>query len=233
LRGAATKTHQEYAAAFDKLKSLLGRKGLFICHSVIAALGNRILRSGSTERTDSLLHRLSNEWRRLEEELQVEIDSRVFAYLQSGDEAIDQAIECFDKDPLEQNPRRWRFNAIFSMLWPRGGYARSARLAVYNPFSQLPATEHDLVRLFLDGEPVRVSVEGADWRQEMGECLIRDGEVILEAPSSRTALLRDSLLSVVTVPVDTGFMLVHPRINGIDRRGGSVSVALSLSEGMQ
>ncbi|MDB4371464.1 protein DpdJ, partial [Mariniblastus sp.] len=233
LRNASTDTHDAYATAFETLKQILAQKGLFVCHSVIAAISNRILRPGSTQQTDELLHGLIAEWNALESKLMVEIDPRVFAYQQSERDEIDQAILQFGVDELETDRRQWRFNAIFSLLWPRGGVTRSSGLSVYNPFANLPTTEHDLVRMFLSGEPKKVAIEDPNWRDEFAKYLVKDSLVILDAPSSHLGQLRDSLLSVMTCPTDTGSMLVHPSIRSIERRNGRMLLTLSLSEAIQ
>ena len=232
-REAATKNHKEHAEAFESLRKTLSSRGLFTCHGVIAAIANRILRPGSSDRTDALLYRLISQWRTLEDKLQVEIDPRILAYLESANDAIDDVIQESGDNAIEVNRRQWRFNTLFSLLWPRGGVSRSARLAAYNPFDQLPETEHDLIRLFLSGEPQRVSVSQENWRDELCACLVRDSEVILESKPDDLPTLRKSLLEVMTVPIDSGFMLLHPKVRRVDRRTDLVEVTLSLPEGVQ
>jgi hypothetical protein len=232
-RDAVTQNHQEHADAFDALRATLTRRGLFTCHGVVAAIANRILRPGSNADTDTLLHRMITRWRDLEDNLDVEIDPRILAYLESADNAIDSVIQDSGDNAIEVNRRQWRFNTLFSLLWPRGGVSRSARLAAYNPFSQLPETEHDLVRLFLVGEPQRVSVENDDWLQIACESLVRDSEVILVAKPSDLQVLRKALMDVMTIPIDSGFMLLHPKVNRVDRRAESIEIGLTLPEGVQ
>lgn len=232
-RDAATKNHKEHAEAFESLRKTLSSRGLFTCHSVIAAIANRILRPGSSDRTDLVLHRLVSRWHALEEKLEVEIDPRILAYLESANDAIDDVIRDSADNVIEVDRRQWRFNTLFSLLWPRGGVSRSARLAAYNPFLSLPETEHDLIRLFLNGEPRRVSVDQENWRHELRECLIRDSEVILESKPDDLPKLRKSLMEVMTVPIDSGFMLLHPKVNRVDRRSDSIEIVLSIPEGVQ
>ena len=43
LRQAHAESHDAYAGAFDDLIRLLSQRGLFVCHSVVAALGTRIV----------------------------------------------------------------------------------------------------------------------------------------------------------------------------------------------
>ena len=232
-RNAASKNHQAHADAFDALRKTLAKRGLFTCHGVIAAIANRILRPGSNDDTDSLLHRMISRWRDLEDKLNVEIDPRILAYLESANDAIDSVIKDPGDNAIEVNRRQWRFNQLFSLLWPRGGISRSARLAAYNPFNQLPETEHDLVRLVLVGEPERVSVDSDDWPKKARDSLVRDSEVILVAKPDDLPALRNALMEVMTVPIDSGFMLLHPKVNRVDRCTDSIEIGLSLPEGVQ
>lgn len=232
-RVASTENHKAHADAFEGLRKTLDKKGLFTCHGVVTAIANRILRPGSNEDTDALLHKMLSRWRDLEDELNVEIDPRILAYLESADDAIDDVIRDPGDNAIEANRRQWRFNTLFSLLWPRGGVSRSARLAAYNPYDSLPETEHDLVRLFLVGEPMRVSVDNSDWRQQACDALVHDSEVILVAEPSDLPILRKSLMEVMTVPIDSGFMLLHPKVNRVDRRAESIEIGLSLPEGVQ
>ena len=83
------------------------------------------------------------------------------------------------------------------------------------------------------GEPVRVSVESDDWQQQACDSLVRDSEVILVAKPNVLLILRKALMEVMTVPIDSGFMLLHPKVNRVDRRAESIEIGLSLPEGVQ
>jgi hypothetical protein len=232
-RNAITLSHDAHATAFESLRKTLSKRGLFTCHGVIAAIANRILRPGSTDRTDALLYRMITRWKELEDLLQIEIDPRILAFMESANESIDDIIRETDDNAIEVNRRQWRFNTLFSLLWPRGGVSRSARLVAHNPFSSLPESEHDLVRLFLSGEPQRVSVDQVDWRRIASEHLVQDSEVILVARPSQLPALRQSLLDIMTKPIDSGFLLLHPKVNRVSRFAESVEISLTLPEGMQ
>ena len=83
------------------------------------------------------------------------------------------------------------------------------------------------MRLFLSGEPTRVNVEEEDWLQKASDCLIRDSEVILVGDPKDTPSLRKALMEVMTVPIDSGFMLLHPKVERVDRRVETIEISLS------
>jgi hypothetical protein len=232
-RAAMHEGHNQHAIAFDSLRRLLGRRGLFTCHGVIAALCNRILRPGSSDQTDQLLHGLIQRWRQLESDLQIEIDPRIFAYFESENESIEDFLGEGMESAINLDRRQWRFNLILSLLWPRGGVSRSARLSAYNPFDQLPETEHDLVRMALGSGAQRVAVGQPEWHQLLEKHLIRDSEAILTGSPHEMSLLSQAMLDVMTNPIESNFMLLYPKVGRVDRRAEVVEVTLSLPESIQ
>jgi hypothetical protein len=106
-------------------------------------------------------------------------------------------------------------------------------LTAYNPFNQLLETEHDLVRMFLTKEPKKVSVDDTKWLETAREHLIRDSEVILVSQPNDLQKLRESLLDIMTTPIDSGFLLLHPKVDRVDRFAESIEISLALPEGVQ
>lgn len=233
VRSAAVTGHQAHAEAIDALRDKLAQRGMYISHSVFSSLNNRILRPGSRTETDTLTLRLLNRWRSLEERLGVEIDPRTIAYHESSDDAIEAAVDGVDVGLDEVYRRQWRFNAIFSLLWPRGSAARVGRLAAHNVFASCPSAERELVVAFLVGEIHPVSLTDDNWLAQAKERLTRDGEVTLKANANESMLIRAALLELATSPVDTGAMLLYPRVARVDRHVDSITTRLVLPEGMQ
>jgi hypothetical protein len=233
VRKAMNDRHEEFASAFQNLIRLLSSRGLFVCHSVVAAIATRILKPGSNPQTDQMLHQLIHEWQAREEQLGIEIDSRVFASQCARDGSLDTSLGKLQGDALETDRRQWRFSALMSVLWPRGSVIRSRRLSVYNPFAKLPSTEHDLVRNCLPSDIEVVDVAAIGWRERANESLVRDSAVELRAPAAESRSLRSAILSMIVDPVDSGFMLLHPRVRSMERGTGFVSVTLDLAEAGQ
>ena len=233
LRQTRSGSYNDFAKAFDELIRLLSERGLFVCHSVLAALSARILRPGSTVETDRMLHDVIADWRHREEQLGIDIDARVFAYLHSRDDALDHALEEVTGDAIGTDRNQWRFSALVSVLWPRGGSVRGHRLSVYNPFAALSAPEHDLVRDCLGTSAKAVSLSDSDWADRVSEALVSDSEVVLRAGVAETLRLRQAVIQLLVNPIDTGFLLLHPRVCGIERGAGGIEVTLVISEGLQ
>ncbi|MFN9370314.1 MAG: protein DpdJ [Planctomycetaceae bacterium] len=233
VRKAFNDRQDAVVAAFQELYRLLSGRGLFTCHSVIAAISTRILKPGSSTKTDQMLHQLIHTWKAREAQLGIEIDSRVFASQCARDGEFDNSLGEMEGDSLEIDRRQWRFNALMSVLWPRGAVIRSRRISVYNPFTELPSTEPGLIRscVISDVEVVDVAVSG--WREKADEVLVRNSSVRLRVSANESRRLRSAIITMIVDPIDSGFMLVHPRVRSMERGAGFISITLDLAEAVQ
>jgi len=233
VRVAQQENQQSLVAAFEDLLADLQSRGLATTHSVIAALNTRIIRPGSTAETDSLLRHLLHEWRDQEHRLGIEIDLRVFSYLKSSDNSLDRALGKSNANWSGGSIQQWRFGTLLSMLWPRGSEVRSERLSTWNPFARLTGTNHDLVRDTISSEVRVVQLASHDWFLEVQQSLVGSGCVILRADSDQAAALRRAILRLVMAPIDAQWMLLHPRVRGLERTQYSLDLHLELVEASQ
>lgn len=231
IRGALS--HQNLADALDGLITTLGNKGMVICHPVIAAINGRILRPGSTPETDRLICQLTKRWRSEEERLGIEIDARIFAYLCCKDDALDTALGQSAGLITSKNKKQWRFGAIYSLLWPRGGIAWSRHLALYNPFTESPDPDRRIVLDSLGHAPRAVALRGEGWKSSLDEALRQAGEAILKAEPGKRLEAKMELLRLMVEPVDLGYIFLYPRIIGVGRQPDSVDVRLELGTSIQ
>ena len=159
--------------------------------------------------------------------------SRVFSYLKSADDSLDRALGTNDANWSGGSIRQWRFGTVLSMLWPRGSEVRSERLSTWNPFARLPGTEHDLVRDTISSEVRIVQLASEDWFLEIQQSLVASGRVILRADIDQGAALRTALLRLVMEPIDARWMLLHPRVNGLEHTPNALDLHLELVEAAQ
>lgn len=233
VRNASSVSHQAQANSFEQLIRLLSQRGLFVCHSVVAAIASRILKPGSTPATDQLLLDLIADWQRLEQRLGIDIDLRIIAYLNSNTDRLDRSLASIVGDAVGIDPRQWRFGALTSMLWPRGNSIRGRKLDTYNPFVKLPDADCELVRDCLGGGPFIVSLADADWREQVVRRLVCDNAVTLLGNAESLSNLRLAILDLMAQPVDVGLLLLHPRVRSVQRHSGNIEVTFELAEGVQ
>src|SRR5205823_333223 len=128
--------HAGLAASTLALRKLLSRRGMIVNHAVMSAIHTRILRPGSSPASDALLRRLIEEWNTAEDQLGMEIDPRVYAYVAAQTPAAQADLALVGGVPV-QDPF-WRFQTIYGLLWPRGSLVRAQGLSFYNPFADAP-----------------------------------------------------------------------------------------------
>lgn len=211
-------TLDERVRGFDSLRSHMIKSGFVTSHVVMAALNSRVLKPGSNPMTDELTWKLADKWRSQEKRLGIEVDARSLAYAMSESEDLDAALSA-QSLPLVpgQDRRNWRFNALYGLLWPRGYQARNQALSLRNPFATIPDTERFLVldALAASASPVQFHVDG--WRGRFEGILVENGRAQISCGLGDLGEFKKALFSLLANPIDTGLLLVYPRIRGIAR----------------
>jgi len=215
MRSSATL--HETTASFLNLTSLLRRCGFRVTHPVLTALNSRILKPGSTPGTDELIGGMMERWRMEEELLGIEIEARAFAHALSADDSLDTLLGS-GQLPLGIGDRRiWRLGSLYSLMWPRGSQARNHALMLRNPYGTCLPAERLLVTSLLGPPEPSIKLDTPAWRSHYEEELVRERRIRLTASASAFQSLRAAALSLFVRPIDTGSILLYPRIRGISR----------------
>ena len=214
--------------AWRRLVRTLDDEGVPLPPSVRIAMSTRLLRPGSTTRTDVMVHDLLARWSATEELLGIELDPRVFAHLVSDDPSLDETLAI--RHGSGNQDRQWRFNAIISVLWPRGGVLRSQYLEMWQPFHELPVPERTLLlERIVSSEhviPLRdILTDAATFNDE----LATKGVVGLSG-GSRDGQLKTALLQALMTPIEFGVLELFPRVVGISRSDRGLVVRLEVPE---
>jgi hypothetical protein len=225
VRAGHTRPHAELVGAFDALLRALRARDFATTHPVVAALAARLLRAGTSSRSDQLLRGLLVRWDADEARLGVEIDARTFAWLASGDGEVADSLAVVVGAPLAG--RGQRFAAVSGLLWPRGSAARGQRLQARNPYLDLGAPERELLLAVLPPAAPAIPLADADAAERVRVALLADGVAVVvgDAPAAREAALR-----LAAEPIDTGAVLAYPRVRSATRAGGAVTLTLELAE---
>jgi hypothetical protein len=223
--------HDELQKSVERLEAVLETRGVLVNRAVMSAVHARITRPGSSRATDELLLGLVRRWHAYEDRLGIEVDARVFAYLESDREEVARALAWVDPEAAQD--RAFRFHALYALLWPRGNLIRSLALATYNPFATLPEADRDLVLDRMAHPTPAVPVGDPEWRTRVTEALRAHGSALLTAAPEERDALRAALLALAVEPLEIDFLHVFPRIDGVSRGPDGFSVALTLSETVQ
>lgn len=225
-------SHEQLTEGTRQLRRELLKTGFLPFHGFWVSMGNRMLRPGSGAATDAYLHSAIQKWRSEEQRLGIEIDMRVICYWLSQSPDIDSVID-ETGIPSGQERQAWRLNAIYGLLWARGRTIRQAPLQTRNPFVELPPVERLLVIDTIKNERERVSVEEPDWLDNAVELLARGRLVTLECHSEKRALLGFALHELITNPVETGYLRVFARLQGIRQDRNILEADIEILEAAQ
>ncbi len=223
VRDARLRTHAEYGRAFDVLLTQLRNGGFTVSHPVVAALAGRVLRAGTSERSDRLLKELLDRWAAWEERAGFDIDARTFAWLASDDTAFITTLGEVVGSPLPD--RGARLAAVSGLVWARG--ASAAGVAARNPFADLGTTARGLVSAVLPPPPAPFALNEPDAEQHLRERLANEG--VASAVGSAQDVWQ-LLVRLTAEPIDTGTLLAHPQVRGVSTARGVVTVTLELPE---
>lgn len=75
-----------------------------------------------------------------------------------------------------------------------------------------------------------VDVTAEDWRKQLIEALLRDGQATLWGSVIDRLALKEAVVSLLTDPLDTGSLLLYAEVRGTASDGNSISVDLELPE---
>jgi hypothetical protein len=109
-------------------------------------------------------------------------------------------------------------------MWPRGTQARNHALALRNPYAVCLPPERLLITGLLGPPEQSIELGSADWRSRFEQELVHERRIRLTASSSAFQNLRAASFSLLVRPIDTGSILLYPRIRGISREPESWSV---------
>ena len=214
--------------AFQDLRATLKARGMHTSHPVMTALSARLLRPGSTCDSDVLLRDTLQRWSQEEIRLGIEIEVRALAYSLSSSDALDQALR--NTVPLGpgQDRRQWRFSALYGLLWPRGTQARNHALALRNPFTEIATPERLLVYDTLSIAEQEVMFNATDWQEQLEQALILEGRATFSSASDILPEFRQNILRLLATPLDTGTLLLYPRVRGVILKEGRTQVTMEL-----
>lgn len=225
----ASSTLHATTTAWASLREEMFRSGIDADQTVISALATRLLRPGSDASVERLCRELLGRWDSLEEELGLEVDLRVFAYVAAQDDEIRRALGTITSE-TDQDPD-WIVGQIVGLLWPRGSRLRAASLETYNPYSRPPTTERLLVEPITRAPITTVRFGTADWRDDLDRRLGLDG--VARVACTHEAGAADVLRHLLTVPTAVGVLEFHPRVVGVERSNAEISLIVDIREARQ
>ncbi|GFO65886.1 DEAD/DEAH box helicase [Geomonas paludis] len=227
FRNAATMGETE--EHFHRVRTELQAQGFLLFHSFMVALNNRLLRSGSNEQVDHLIHEVITTWKGEEARLGIEIDARVVAYLMSHRLPVENYLDM----EVGTHLSLWRFNALYGVLWPRGATVRQVQLTLYNPYCSFPPVERLLLRDLLQKNIPVLWIPSEKWQEKCLHELQRGGALRICCANREKEALKDIFNFLMTNPVEDDYLLLFPRLRSVRQLAGHIEVEVELAEAVQ
>lgn len=219
-------------AAQGQLRHALLAEGIAATPGVSRALNARVLRPGSSSKSDQLLRDLIAMWDENERDLGVEVDLRLFCHAVSQLPEVDEAVLSVASEiaPGHEGHHLNVQAILYSMLWPRGVSAREEALDSYNPYTVLPRTDPKIVRdAVLDLEEA-IMLDDPEWADRAKHWLATSGRARVSACRTDASALKMAILQLLTEPVHAGFLQVYPIFAQIQADGPRLVATLHLKE---
>jgi hypothetical protein len=123
------------------------------------------------------------------------------------------------------------FRRTIEMLsWPTGRSAAKYDMSPRSGFEPLPLADRRLMMNYLGRSTTELTFK-VDSDSAIAKALIDDGEVIITMNETELSELRSSVLSGLANPMESGPMLVYPKIAGLELVKGRYRIRLALEEG--
>jgi hypothetical protein len=228
-------SNDEMTQASAELRTIFAMHDIVQSHSVLTSLNSRVLRKGTSEKTDHLLADLLGYWRAKEEELGVEVDVRIFAYVASKlTRFADRLHDVLNAISAGQT-MTWlgEYGILYGLLWPRGLVIRERVLDVSTPYGNSGTADPLLLRMTIENAIGTIDLSLSDWRNRVHEGLRRDGIVRIRAGAGQRDAVRAGILELITNPVEDGYLRFFPCIARIEQQQESITAILHLKEAIQ
>ncbi len=228
----AAQGFQAQDEARRRLRATLEEIGLASSRAVVVALVTKLLRTGSSPRTDVILHLLNRAWRRREERLGISIDPRVFAYLCMQYPPVRRRLgQLFREVSGGEDPDDAQLYAVLQQfLLP--GCEDSCPECLNQPHryhdfgrpSRSLATDQLRFRI----PEVAVNEHPDDWLDLVRQRLLSDSDLQVVVDSSRLAAVAREIQGLLAEELEAGFLLRPASISGVRREGADWKIHLQL-----
>ena len=224
--------HTEREKHRKELYEKLAEKGIHIGHTASVALSIRLLRPGMELESYRLLLDLFNYWDKLEKDLGVAIDHRVFCYLAATVEQFASRVRRMLKAGAAADITGL-VGVLSGIIWPRPSEIRQRKLKSFNPFMRAFSTDPFLIHeLLMVDRTVSVSVEDTDWMKKLGAGLAECGTCRLTAPVNRKGDLRRAVVRTISTPVDLEFLQLYPVLERVEEDEWLISAVFTIREAL-
>ena len=242
--------NQALAQSFDKVRSVTGFSGQEKSKNALqqslsvngfdatrerfVSLMSNVLKPGSSPQTDLLIRDMNNSWHSAETQLQVGIDSRVYAYSALNDTNFSPQISAhFQQLNGRVAPSQSQlYSATERFLLPVCPDSCQECLVAFNRYNDFGFPSRELANLWLglQTQAIRITNPGDDWRSDVATRIVDSGLVTIEFSASIADVILNQLNELFAGEIEVG-ILFHPiSIQRVEKNGSDWSITLQLKD---
>lgn len=214
------------------LQNALECAGLPASRTAVVTLVTKLLRPGSSERTDAAMYLLNKLWRRTEQRLGIEIDARVFAYICSQRSSTKRRVVQLLReigDEQEPSPAQ-TYSVIQQFLLLDCEDACPECLDnpnLYNNFGK-PSRSLARAKLNLDSTEIFIDEKSKNWLDQARQILRDERRVRLTTSSDQLNSVVKILQGLLAEEIEVEYLLLPISIANVRRSGGKWQIELQL-----
>jgi hypothetical protein len=216
-----------------QLQAALQANGFTATRSLVVSVVNKLLRPGSSPRSDRLLFRLNRAWRRRSEKLGIAVPVRTFAYTCARHNRIGPFLARFFEElggELPSEPQL--FAQLQQFLFESCEDSCPECLNQRGRFYDLGLPSRALARgwLGIEVQTIELSAEGGDWRERARHILRVEGRVRLVAAAAQRAELAAGLPQLCVQELDLVSLRVPVSVARIEPAADRLAVVLHIQD---
>jgi hypothetical protein len=227
----SAKDFKALESASEQFRDALSDSGIESTRSFVVAVVSRIVRPGSTAATDRIAYLVNELWRRKSQQLGVDIDPAVWAYVCAN---YRPAYRRFSSVLTELSggtpPSPGQVYRLVQQLLIEGcSHSCPECLADVNHFNVAGLASRFLALEWFGMRPPEITIDSAtNWRARLRETLKQNALVELIFSNAATTEAMEELQSLLVEELEVGSVLVPVMISAMRRRGRQWAVQLQL-----
>jgi hypothetical protein len=219
--------------ASELLRMALQAQGFSADRSVVVSVVNRLLRPGSSNVSDRLIHRLNCAWQRRSIRLGVSIPARTFAYTLAQHPKVGPFLRSYFESIGGETPSTPQlFAQLQQLLFESCPDSCPECLNQRGRYYDLGLPSRGLARDWLGIEIPEVSVEAAtsEWLDITREVLRQNGRVRLVASPTQRTTLAQALPALTVAALDLESLQVSVSIARIEQSADCIAAVLHIPD---
>jgi hypothetical protein len=207
--------------------------GIPISREIIVALNTKYLRPNSDHDSDDLIATLVGEWTKQEERLGITIDLRVMAVAACRIPAIQSLIKVLlarTGGGIYELDENQVFNLLQSLLWLKCTDSCPECIEYWNPYQELPHPSRYLVSSLINLDMPAIYYQEENWVDKLRESLASRYQAFILCEQDQLNDCKKSLLETITAPIEIGFQVLYPTIEGINQKDKWWQISIVIRE---